>query len=372
VTAQRPSPAPGAVPTGRPTAAPGAVPTGRPTAAPGAVPTDAGEPSPASVADLVWNPAADDAAVADLAQRLAAGGLPVHRDRPLGPLTTFGVGGSAAVFVDAVDDAALRRLMLELGSSPPDAVPLLVVGRGSNLLVADEGFPGVAVQLGRGFAELVIDGERVTAGAAVSMPQLAARTARAGLAGLEFAAAIPASVGGSVRMNAGAHGAEIRDRLAGAELALPGEAEPARLSGAQLRLGYRSSRLPPGAVVTAATFRLSRDDPAAVAARLAEHRAWRRATQPLRARSCGSTFTNPAGTSAGRVIEAAGLKGRSVGGARVSEKHANFIVVEPGARALDVLRLIDLVRAEVLRQGGPDLVPEVRAVGRFGAAAPQM
>jgi UDP-N-acetylmuramate dehydrogenase len=133
----------------------------------------------------------------------------------------------------------------------------------------------------------------------------------------------------------------------------------------QLGLSYRHSSLPLRSVVTAARWHLATDDPAAIRARLDDHRRWRRETQPLRARSCGSTFTNPEGDSAGRLIEAAGLKGLRIGGARVSEKHANFIVVDPGTRATDVLAVIVEVRRAVLENGGPRLEPEVRAVGEF-------
>ena len=292
----------------------------------------------------------------------------MQRGRPLGPMTTFGIGGAAAAFVEPADEAELARLLRALDGTSADDVPLLVVGRGSNLLVADSGFPGIAVRLGKGFARLSRDDLDVTAGAAVTMPQLAAWSAKQGLTGLEFAAAIPASVGGSVRMNAGAHGGEVADNLVAAEVLLPGSGHHATLDRHQLGLSYRHSSLPVRSVVTAARWQLSSDDPAAIRARLDDHRRWRRETQPLRARSCGSTFTNPEGDSAGRLIEAAGLKGLRIGGARVSEKHANFIVVDPGTRATDVLAVIVKVRRAVLANGGPRLEPEVRAVGEFGDA----
>jgi UDP-N-acetylmuramate dehydrogenase len=205
----------------------------------------------------------------------------------------------------------------------------------------------------------------VEAGAAVTMPQLAAWTAKQGLAGLEFAAAIPASVGGSVRMNAGAHGGDVAATLVDAELMLVGSAATVRADVAELALGYRTSELPDRSVVVAARWQLQEDDADAVRSRLDTHREYRRATQPLRARSCGSTFTNPGDDSAGRLIEAAGLKGLRVGGARVSEKHANFVVVDTGTRARDVLALIAEVRRAVRAAGGPLLDPEVRAVGDF-------
>jgi UDP-N-acetylmuramate dehydrogenase len=280
-------------------------------------------------------------------------------------MTTFGIGGAARGFVEPADEDALRAVMTALAGTTAEQVPVLVVGRGSNLLVADTGFPGIAIRLGRGFAHVRYDDDVVTAGGAVTMPQLASSTAKHGLAGLEFAAAIPASVGGSVRMNAGAHGGEVADGLLEAELTLAGTGEVSRRDAAALGLRYRHSDLPERSVVTGARWRLQRDEPDVIRARLDEHRQYRRQTQPLRSRSCGSTFTNPPGDSAGRLIEAAGLKGYRVGGARVSEKHANFIVVDPGTRATDVLAVIAEVRRAVLAAGGPRLEPEVRAVGDF-------
>jgi UDP-N-acetylmuramate dehydrogenase len=317
----------------------------------------------------VWSPRADPEHVDAVARRAESAGLAVERDRPLGPLTTFGIGGAAAVFVEPADRSELAMLLRALEGTTEADVPLLIVGRGSNLLVADTGFPGLVVRLGKGFARMTRDGDHVTAGAAATMPQLAAWSAKQGLAGLEFAAAIPASVGGSVRMNAGAHGGEVADHLVNAELFVAGTGEAVIVDRDDLGLSYRHSALPSRSVVTGATWLLSPEDPATIQARLAKHRRYRRETQPLRARSCGSTFTNPSGNSAGRLIEAAGLKGLRFGGARVSDKHANFIVVDPGTKAADVLSVIVEVRRKVLANGGPRLEPEVRAVGNFDLAA---
>jgi UDP-N-acetylmuramate dehydrogenase len=166
-------------------------------------------------------------------------------------------------------------------------------------------------------------------------------------------------------MNAGAHGGQTGDRLTAVDLTAPDRPEGWRAAPEDLAFGYRRSRLPDRAVVVAAHWSLVADDPADIRARLDEHRAWRRATQPLRQRNCGSVFTNPAGDSAGRLVEAAGLKGRRRGGAQISEKHANFIVVEPDTRAADVRALIAEVREIVHASGGPLLEPEVRLVGDF-------
>lgn len=276
----------------------------------------------------------------------------------LGPMTTLGVGGPARWYAEPRDAAELAAVLREVGDRP-----LLVVGRGSNLLVGDRGWPGVAVRLGAGFKSMSRDGVVVTAGGGASMPALAAWLATEGVSGLEFAAGIPATVGGSVRMNAGAHGGQTGDRLVSVTVATPDA--PEGYEPDALRFSYRHSSLPERAVVTSATWRLVEDDPAAIRARLDELRAWRRATQPLRQRNCGSVFTNPPGDSAGRLVDAAGLKGLRRGGARVSEKHANFIVTEPGCSARDVLDLIEAVRDAVVAAGGPELVPEVRIVGDF-------
>lgn len=340
--------------------------------------------APASAVPAYWEPTADPVLVAETIARIRAGGVAAEQDRLLGPLTTFGIGGPAAGFVEPTDRAALAVVQRALAGTGDDEVPVLVLGRGSNVLISDAGFPGLVLRLGRGFKEirrvaggtpagLGVDGGGVDgggvdvdAGAAVAMPALAAWAAKESLGGLEFGAGIPGSVGGCVRMNAGAHGGQVADRLLTAEL-MPIGGEVRVEPGSALGFGYRHSALPPRAVVTGARFRLVSDDPARIRARLDNLRAWRRATQPLRERNCGSVFTNPDGDSAGRLVEAAGCKGRRRGGARVSDKHANFIVVSPGTGAQDVLDLITQVRAAVAANGGPWLVPEVRVVGRFAA-----
>jgi UDP-N-acetylmuramate dehydrogenase len=345
--------------------------------------------APASAVPAYWAPTADPVLVAETIARIRAGGVAVERDRLLGPLTTFGIGGPAAGFVEPTDRAALAVVQRALVGTGDDEVPVLVLGRGSNVLISDAGFPGLVLRLGRGFKEIRrvaggtpagpgVDGAGVAlagvdgagvdvdAGAAVAMPALAAWAAKESLGGLEFGAGIPGSVGGCVRMNAGAHGGQVADRLLTAEL-MPIGGEVRVEPGSALGFGYRHSALPPRAVVTGARFRLVSDDPARIRARLDDLRTWRRATQPLRERNCGSVFTNPDGDSAGRLVEAAGCMGQRRGGARVSDKHANFIVVSPGTGAQDVLDLITQVRAEVAANGGPWLVPEVRVVGRFAA-----
>lgn len=318
-----------------------------------------------------WAPSGDPVVLARLGAELAAAGVPVELDRPLAALTTFGVGGPAALLANPQDAAQLARLARAVIGVASHEVPILVLGRGSNLLISDRGFRGLVVRLGRGFNGVGRDGTEVLAGAAVAMPRLAAWTAEQGLSGLEYGAAIPGSVGGAVRMNAGAHGRDVRAALVSAEVTFLGAGEPGPrvIPAGELKLGYRRSELPAGAVVTAARWRCARGDPERIRAELADLRAWRRRAQPIRERSCGSVFTNPPGDSAGRLVELAGGKGRCVGGARVSDKHANFIVVDPGSQAADVAALIGEVQHLVAAAGGPWLVPEVRLVGEFPGLA---
>lgn len=299
----------------------------------------------------------------------------VMADAALAPYTTLKVGGPAAVLVRAetADDlVAIARICAA------QSVPWLIVGRGSNLLVADAGWPGVAVILGRGFRGVSADGGdddsvEVVAGAAEPMPVLASTVASMGLGGLQFGVAIPGTLGGAVRMNAGAHGREMRDVLVAAEvvrLAHDGAAET--IPVADLAMRYRHTDLPEDAVVVRARLRLQPEPAETLAAAMAEMRAWRREHQPINVPSCGSVFRNPPGDSAGRLIDSSGMKGHRVGRAQVSPVHANFITVEPGARADDVHRVITDVTEAVRAQHGVSLQTEVVLAG-FGLhpAAPQ-
>lgn len=285
----------------------------------------------------------------------------VRADEPLGPWTTLKVGGPATALVraeTAEDLAAVARVGEEHG------VPWLVLGRGSNVLVPDVGWPGIAVVLGRGFRGVDVAGEVAVAGAAEPMPVLAVALERRGLGGLEFGVAIPGTVGGAVRMNAGAHGREVRDVLLDVDVArLADGGRLERLAVEDLRMAYRRSALPSDAVVVRARFELRAAERSELAAAMAEMRAWRRGAQPINEPSCGSVFTNPPGDSAGRLIEAAGVKGHRIGGAEVSRKHANFITTRRGATAADVLDLIRLVQRTVHEREGVTLHPEVVVVG---------
>lgn len=279
---------------------------------------------------------------------------------PLASYTTLKVGGPARVLVVAEDDTDLAAVG-ELCRTRD--IPILVLGRGSNLLVTDAGWPGVALVLGRRYRGLRADGARVGVGAAEPLPAVARALAARGLSGFEFAVAVPGSVGGAVRMNAGAHGREIADVLVEVEVVDVLDGQRRTVPAAALDLGYRRSALAPTAVVVSATLVLEPADPATIAARMHDIRRWRRAHQPLSHPNCGSVFTNPPGASAGALIEAAGLKGTRIGGARISEVHANFIVTEPGATAADVLALIALAQHRVRERTGVELTPEVVIVG---------
>jgi UDP-N-acetylmuramate dehydrogenase len=301
-----------------------------------------------------------------LAARLRAEGIAqVRADAPLASLTTLRVGGPARALVTAERDedlAAVGRVCLAAG------VPWAVVGRGSNLLVADAGFPGVVVVLGRGYRGLEPAGAEVRAGAAEPLPTLAVRLADAGYTGFAWACSVPGSLGGAVRMNAGAHGGEMADHLVEVELVRLRTGTRETWPVATLGLAYRHSELPDDAVVVAATLRLASGDPAAVRAEIAAIRDWRRRHQPLNEPNCGSVFTNPDGDSAGRLIDqVAHAKGLARGGARISERHANFIVTRPGASAADVHGLIVEVQDRVLAATGIRLRPEVTVLGDLTA-----
>jgi UDP-N-acetylmuramate dehydrogenase len=290
----------------------------------------------------------------------------VERDAPSAPLTTYRCGGPLAGLVRVTGEADLLRVAAVLAEEGGADIRVLVVGRGSNLLVADTGFEGVALVLGGEFEQLDVDRERadVRAGAGVSLPVLARRAAGAGRAGLEFYVGIPGSVGGAVRMNAGGHGRETKDVLVHARVCSLDDGTVEDVSPAALDLGYRHSALTDRSVVVHAVFTSTADDPAPCAARIDEIVRWRREHQPG-GQNAGSVFKNPPGDAAGRLIDACGLKGLRHGRVVVSEKHANFFVAEPGASAGDVYALVRAVQERVEGAAGIRLVPELHFVG-FG------
>jgi UDP-N-acetylmuramate dehydrogenase len=279
-------------------------------------------------------------------------------------LTTYGVGGPAALLLEGAgpDDLGLARRAVAASG-----VPVLVVGRGSNLLVSDRGFRGLAITLGEFFTQLHPGDGVVGAGAALSLPVLARRTAALGLRGLEWAVGVPGSVGGAVRMNAGGHGSDVKAGLVRAWVFDLGGAPDDggyEMPAADLALGYRRSGLGPLQVVVAAEFSVRTGDRAEAEAEIAEIVRWRREHQPGGS-NAGSVFANPDGDSAGRLIDAAGLRGHRWGSAFVSPKHANFVQVDPGGSADDVRALIEEVRTMVETRSGVTLELENRLIG-FG------
>ncbi|HMC40279.1 MAG TPA: UDP-N-acetylmuramate dehydrogenase [Acidimicrobiales bacterium] len=293
------------------------------------------------------------AVLAPLGERVVPGGA-------VGPLTTYRVGGPAAGLVTVRSDSDLE---LVAAARAETGLPLLVVGRGSNLLVADAGFPGLAVLLDADhYGRISIDPPLVTAGAAVALPALARQSVEAGLTGLEWAVGVPGSVGGGVRMNAGGHGSDMARTLDRARIFDLATGRERNLAVADLDYGYRHSSVRAEDVVVEAVFGLAPGDPEAGRKTIREIVRWRRDHQPG-GQNAGSVFTNPPGDSAGRLIEAAGLKGRRLRTAMVSPKHANFIQADPGGSADDVVALMGLIRAEVEERFGVPLRAEVRLVG---------
>jgi UDP-N-acetylmuramate dehydrogenase len=285
-------------------------------------------------------------------------------DVPMAPLTTFRIGGRAALYVepDDVDDlSALGEAITRTG------VPVAILGKGSNVLVADDGFPGLVLRLGRGFRWSARDGSTLSAGGAMPLPALAGVALQHALDGLAFAVAIPASLGGAVRMNAGAHGGQMSDVVTRVEVFDLVARSVRSIDASEVGFAYRRAELGDAAVVIAARVDLQPGDPAEIRASMDDARRWRRETQPIAEPNCGSVFVNPPGRHAAALIEGAGLKGERVGGASVSAKHANFIIAGPGATAADVLGLIEVIRERVAAATGIVLEPEVRAIGETRA-----
>jgi len=290
----------------------------------------------------------------------AACGDRVRTHFRLAPLTSFRIGGPAALYLEPQSDADL----VAAGEAVREtAIPFVVLGKGSNVLVSDAGFAGLVLRLGRGYRWAAREGDRLTAGGAMPLPALAGVALSHSLAGLEFGVAIPASLGGAVRMNAGAHGHELSEVLETVEVfeLLAGTAR--RIAAADAGFSYRRSELPADAVVVGSTVALEPGEPSEIRALMDEARDWRRRTQPLAEPNCGSVFKNPPGDHAARLIEEAGGKDLAVGGASVSAKHANFIVASEGASAADVVELIRSVQEVVEASSGIRLEPEVHLVG---------
>ena len=287
----------------------------------------------------------------------------VTENAPLASHTSFGIGGPAEFFVELARPEAMERLLdgaLERG------IPYRLLGAGTNLLVADRGIEGLVVRVVN--REHHVEGTRVRAGAGLKMMRLARIVADANLRGFEFAIGVPGTVGGAVYQNAGCWGREIREVLVSVEGYVPGVGA-ATWKPSDLNFGYRTSALRDGALrgalVVAATIQLVRGDGEEAKSTMARLTRERNESQPIKTKNCGSVFKNPPGDSAGRLVQAAGLKGLREGHAVVSPLHGNFIVNEGGATAADVRRLIERVRLEVKKRFGFELEPEVEIVGRW-------
>lgn len=287
----------------------------------------------------------------------------VQRDFPLARLTTVRTGGNADWFARPGDE---EGLVAALRWADAEGMPVGVIGSGSNLLVADDGFHGLALKLDGELAEIERDGDRVVCGGGYRFPSAAAKTAGWGLSGLEFGVNIPGTAGGAVRMNANAYGGQLARVLEWVDVCTPAGTD--RRSPEQLGFSYRHSNLREGEVVARASFRLEPADPEEIRATLAGMRERRREAQPAGIKTFGSTFKNPddpraEGRSAGRLLEAAGCRGLRHGGARFSEKHANFVENDRDATTADVLELMAEGRRRVHERFGVELEPEVQVLG---------
>lgn len=287
----------------------------------------------------------------------------IEPDRPLAPLTKVRTGGAADFYAAPADE---EELVAALRWAQDQGHAVGLIGSGSNLLVADDGFHGLAIKLEGDLAAFERDGERVLAGGAARLPSVAAKTAAWGLSGLEFGVNIPGTVGGSVRMNANAYGGQLARVLEWVEVSTA--SGTVRRGPDQLGFVYRNSNLGAGEVVSRASFRLRPEDPAAIRATLATMRSRRREDQPSGIKTFGSTFKNPederaGGRTAGQLLDDAGCRGQAVGGARFSPVHANFVENFDQASTADVLELMAAGRRRVHERTGVELEPEVQVLG---------
>ena len=288
----------------------------------------------------------------------------IREKEPLASRTSFGIGGPADFFIELGKVEGIEKVLEECTKR---SIPYLLLGAGTNLLIADAGVEGLVVRVVT--REHHIEGTRIRAAAGLKMMRLARIAADAGLRGFEFAIGVPGTVGGAVYQNAGCWGKELREVLVEACGFMPGEGGRKTWSPADLKFGYRTSALRDGALkgafVVEATIHLHRGDGNEAKSLMAKLTRERNETQPIKTKNCGSVFKNPAGDSAGRLVQAAGLKGMREGAAVISQMHGNFIVNEGGATAADVAKLIDRARVEVKRRFNIELEPEVELVGRW-------
>lgn len=287
----------------------------------------------------------------------------IKEEESLGSRTSFGIGGAADFFLELAGPAAVERA---IEGCRQRSIPCLLLGAGTNLLISDRGVDGLVVRVVN--RDCKIDETRIRAGAGLKMMRLARIAADADLRGFEFAIGVPGSVGGAVYQDAGCWGKEMREVLVSVEGYVPGVG-PQTWTPSELGLGYRTSALRDGrlkgALVVAATIQLERGDGEEAKRLMAKLTAERGASQPIKTKNCGSVFKNPPGDSAGRLVQAAGLKGLRQGAAVVSTLHGNFIINEGGAKASDVRKLIEHIQVEVKQRFGCDLEPEVEFAGRW-------
>jgi len=298
----------------------------------------------------------------DLIERLPPLRGRAQANAPLAPFTWFRAGGPAEMLERPADARDLADFLRGL----PHEFPVQVIGACSNLIIRDGGLPGVTIRLARGFTAIAVEANAIVAGAAALDVTVAETAAAAGLAGLEFLSGVPGSIGGAVVMNAGAYGGDIASVLDWAEI-VTRSGEIVRLSAADLDFAYRHAHVPAGAIVVRARLRAQQGVPAVIAARMAEIRAAREASQPIRARTGGSTFRNPDSMKAWELIDAAGCRGLTRGGAQVSEKHCNFLINTGTATAADIEGLGEEVRRRVHAATGVTLHWEIRRIGIPGS-----
>ena len=279
-------------------------------------------------------------------------------NQPLGPFTWFRVGGPAQVYFAPEDESDLAYFLRHL----PAGIPLTVIGVGSNLIVRDGGVAGVVIRLGRGFNDIACDGDTVRAGTAALDKRVTEAAAAAGIGGLEFYFGIPGTIGGALRMNAGANSGETKDFLVSAT-GVTRAGDIVTLDNAGMKFAYRKSGADPSIVFTSALYRGKLTDVETIRARMAEVQTHRETAQPIREKTGGSTFKNPPGHSAWKLIDAAGLRGYKVGDAQVSEMHCNFLINTGNASAADIEALGEAIRERVKAHAGIELEWEIKRIG---------
>lgn len=288
----------------------------------------------------------------------------IRRDEPLARHCSYRIGGPAGLLIDC---ATIADLALATSVLAEEEVAWTVLGKGSNVLAADAGYDGAVITLGRDFKRHALDGEHLRTGAGVMLAAIVNDAFSAGMTGLEFAVGIPGTVGGALAMNAGSREEWIGAVVESVTLYVPGEGLVG-VRGPEIAWAYRRSGLPTRGIIVEAALRLEEGDGVHIRRTMEASLRRRKRSQPLGVPSAGSMFVNPEGDSAGRLIEAAGLKGKRIGGAMISDVHANFIVNTGGAKAADVLELIGLVRDTVKGMHDIELKPEVRFLGSFDGA----